>query len=642
MEQVFDPKDLPLGTPFHLDTRGSSMQNFIKQGDVLFAQRADPKDLAIGDIVVFKYVNNDDFITHRLLFRKKEKGDTLYIFKGDGLKNLDKPVSGENVIGKVLVIDRAGKRIELNTIRGRLINGFFFLVSLCGLSWRRVSYAFTKNRLFRKPFRAGFFMELRRKLKLRTRLQSFVIKTGKNKILNRAYRAYYILAIKSFKAIFSHFKEIESIYLRRQVARGSWQPGASDIDLSVIIKEMPYERDARFLKAFWRDYARLRKIFPFLGEVEIATRRELENWQRAWGVRAQEVVYWRRIYGREKALKLQPALGPDTVSLNYLSESLQSFWALSLNVTAKRESDVLPHEFRKFFNLVVDILKFIEKTNRDVPDERQKFIFNFIAGHKESMFGQELKRFAGKIFNNGSRIENDLLISVYSHIIRYLDENCEAIYKKLLSYENGGFEDYFLTKHISQKVDINEGGNDGLWKEFVDKIAKVCGNNITSILSNSHVFTDHSFVVLKEGLNTDVIKDTCRKILDILRHRDLAIVTGRILQCISCSLFMESSFNYWHLVEQARVDFGVDPKGYLRKPPDYITFGLFNKSIGQFNLYFRRFPVNRVPVYLLYHSIDHIMRLRLAMEKRIVVCSLADAINEYKIHFREAQKTSAD
>lgn len=73
-----------------------SMSGTIEIGDVVIVKLT--KDVQENDIIVYKEEN--DFITHRLI----EKNDNELITKGDANNAEDKPITVEQVLGKVIKV----------------------------------------------------------------------------------------------------------------------------------------------------------------------------------------------------------------------------------------------------------------------------------------------------------------------------------------------------------------------------------------------------------------------------------------------------------------------------------------------------------------------------------------------------------
>lgn len=105
-----------------------------------------------------------------------------------------------------------------------------------------------------------------------------------------------------FARTFSRDREVAAVYVRHTMASGNWIPGSSDIDLSVILRaDLEPEAEFAFLQAFWKRFARLKRIWPMLGEVDLLTERELPAWS-MYASRSARPATWRLLGGRAVSL----------------------------------------------------------------------------------------------------------------------------------------------------------------------------------------------------------------------------------------------------------------------------------------------------------------------------------------------------
>lgn len=109
----------------------------------------------------------------------------------------------------------------------------------------------------------------------------------------------YRLAGWAVKWLFFDFGEVEALYIRHSFAQGDWRPGLSDIDLFVVIKDEASE-DLPFLLALYQRHRKAKLWAPMLGEVEVATARQLNDWLKVGGVRALEAGDWILCQGQER------------------------------------------------------------------------------------------------------------------------------------------------------------------------------------------------------------------------------------------------------------------------------------------------------------------------------------------------------
>lgn len=138
-------------------------------------------------------------------------------------------------------------------------------------------------------------------------LRKFVLRTNSVWPFSRLNRIPYNVAIKYIRALPKKFTSIKAIYLRHSMADGTWVPGRSDIDLTIITNPIPdASAEFAFLKSFWTDYQRLQTFFPMLGEIDILNDKLFLPWMRL-GIRGYESKDWVLLYG-------DPVLAPARMS----------------------------------------------------------------------------------------------------------------------------------------------------------------------------------------------------------------------------------------------------------------------------------------------------------------------------------------
>ncbi len=100
--------------------KGSSMLPLLVDGDRVWLKHITWPDLSIGDILVFE--QGHSMFTHRLVYKTPDQ----LITKGDNLFYFDALVQPDDVIGKVVAFERAGKRypIESKHRAAKLLIGY--------------------------------------------------------------------------------------------------------------------------------------------------------------------------------------------------------------------------------------------------------------------------------------------------------------------------------------------------------------------------------------------------------------------------------------------------------------------------------------------------------------------------------------
>ena len=109
---------------------GTSMGPFIKNGDMAIIKKIEIKDIHIGDVILYHI--GEDFFTHRVF----KKGNSFLTLKADAVTGVDRYVSFEEVMGKVVAIEKKNRILDLQSSKWRIINYFILFYSL-GLSTLR-------------------------------------------------------------------------------------------------------------------------------------------------------------------------------------------------------------------------------------------------------------------------------------------------------------------------------------------------------------------------------------------------------------------------------------------------------------------------------------------------------------------------
>ena len=104
---------------------GASMSPSIKKGELLIVKPIALEEAEIGEIVAFRRDESQSVLTtHRVIQKGKERGQRYIITKGDRNLYRDFPLSPQDVLGKVVGIEKKGQVIPLESpfyrIRGYL------------------------------------------------------------------------------------------------------------------------------------------------------------------------------------------------------------------------------------------------------------------------------------------------------------------------------------------------------------------------------------------------------------------------------------------------------------------------------------------------------------------------------------------
>jgi|SRR3990170_3206064 len=96
-----------------LRVSGMSMAPAVRPGDLLSVERAAVDKIVPGEIVVF--AREGRLIAHRAVGRTEGASGTCLITRGDRARRNDRPITGEELIGRVTGIERDGNPVPART-----------------------------------------------------------------------------------------------------------------------------------------------------------------------------------------------------------------------------------------------------------------------------------------------------------------------------------------------------------------------------------------------------------------------------------------------------------------------------------------------------------------------------------------------
>ena len=106
---------------------GWSMHPTIRDSEVITIASVAPSEIRKGDIILYRYRRG--VVAHRVVRIEREARATpMLVLRGDAADRCDAPVAPEQVLGQVLAVDRAGRRIDLAGRWARVRR----LLRLCG------------------------------------------------------------------------------------------------------------------------------------------------------------------------------------------------------------------------------------------------------------------------------------------------------------------------------------------------------------------------------------------------------------------------------------------------------------------------------------------------------------------------------
>ena len=95
------------------------MHPTIRHGDLITVEPVEPSELKRGDIILYRL--QDSFIAHRIVSIKERDGcGLIFILRGDASATCDDAVESEQVLGKVICLERDHRIIDPYSLRVRL------------------------------------------------------------------------------------------------------------------------------------------------------------------------------------------------------------------------------------------------------------------------------------------------------------------------------------------------------------------------------------------------------------------------------------------------------------------------------------------------------------------------------------------
>lgn len=98
-----------------------SMHPFIEINDRVLVKKVNSSEIKIGDIIIFK--SNGVFVTHRVIDLLRQNERIAILQKGDA-SSYASWIPVDDVVGKVIIIEKKGKFLNLNSLKSRVLNSF--------------------------------------------------------------------------------------------------------------------------------------------------------------------------------------------------------------------------------------------------------------------------------------------------------------------------------------------------------------------------------------------------------------------------------------------------------------------------------------------------------------------------------------
>ncbi|HEX8141787.1 MAG TPA: hypothetical protein VF553_04270 [Pyrinomonadaceae bacterium] len=119
---------LRLGYRIRFRPGGHSMQPTIRDGEAVTVAPVNPRTVKRGDILL--YSTGAGVIAHRVVAVSRDAAAGRYfLLRGDSSSTTDKPVAAHQVLGRIVYVEREGRRISLAGRSVRIRHGATLLAA---------------------------------------------------------------------------------------------------------------------------------------------------------------------------------------------------------------------------------------------------------------------------------------------------------------------------------------------------------------------------------------------------------------------------------------------------------------------------------------------------------------------------------
>jgi signal peptidase len=119
------------GSALRFRAHGASMRPFIRDGDVIEVQPVGAAPIRRGDVVLCRN-GGGRVVAHRVIQVGQESGRVAVVTQGDALARPDRLIFQEQVLGRVVAVERGGRRIRLDVAPQQLMGVLWIRLSPLG------------------------------------------------------------------------------------------------------------------------------------------------------------------------------------------------------------------------------------------------------------------------------------------------------------------------------------------------------------------------------------------------------------------------------------------------------------------------------------------------------------------------------
>jgi signal peptidase I len=108
------------GKRLRFQAKGGSMHPFVRNGDLLLVEPADGSTMKLGELAFYR-TENGGIAAHRVVGRDSRGGCEFLATKGDAVRGIPHAVACDEVLGRVVAIERQGTTVKLDGGQARAV-----------------------------------------------------------------------------------------------------------------------------------------------------------------------------------------------------------------------------------------------------------------------------------------------------------------------------------------------------------------------------------------------------------------------------------------------------------------------------------------------------------------------------------------
>ena len=116
---------LAQGHALRFCARGGSMVPWISDGDTLTVVPKERADIRLGDVVFYRSAAGA-IVVHRVVKRDVRGGREGFLVKGDWRPQADGWITGAQILGRVVSVERGGRRLDITQVPIRWAQHLWF------------------------------------------------------------------------------------------------------------------------------------------------------------------------------------------------------------------------------------------------------------------------------------------------------------------------------------------------------------------------------------------------------------------------------------------------------------------------------------------------------------------------------------